>query len=150
KQQAFARDFMLAERWVEALKLAQQRGPGTLIERAPVLAGVLGEPGNGTSDQRVVVGHDRSGTPHAGPIAARLWAKKAASSGALGSPRPIHAGCPPGPQALPFERVLDKDRVLPLRARRKQRYRAADEFLDPAYILDGLGGQFGPRPRARR
>src|SRR5437763_4557535 len=75
--------------------------------------------------------------------------RRSAGSAALDSAPVTGADRPRGRRPLAFERIVDKNRVLALRARRKQRHRTADELLDPAYILDRLRGQLGPRPRAR-
>src|SRR5581483_10977679 len=50
---------------------------------------------------------------------------------------------------LRFKRILHENGVLTLRTGRQQRSRTADQFLDPADILDSLSWQLGPRSRAR-
>src|SRR5438552_119760 len=83
--------------------------------------------------------------PHAGWNAARLWGLAAA-----GIERRLAPGRNPSAQArrlagpLRFERVVYKNRVLAFRARREQRHRAADQLLDAAHVLDGLGRQIRP------
>src|SRR5438067_11051974 len=88
---------------------------------------------------------------HARANAARLWALASPGTDWRCHPGryPPAENCPfDGP--LRFERVLYKDRVLAFRAGREQRHGAADEFLDPAHVLDGLGRQVRPRASAGR
>src|SRR5215475_11507106 len=51
----------------------------------------------------------------------------------------------PGNISLSFERVLDEDSILAFGACGKQGDRTTHQFLDPADVFDGLGGQIGPR-----
>src|SRR3954453_24155429 len=50
--------------------------------------------------------------------------------------------------SLVAEGVADEDRVLALWAGRNKGDGGADEFFDPAYILDRLGGELRPAARA--
>jgi hypothetical protein len=59
ERQPLAGDVRLVQRRRDAAQLRQQRRPGALIERAPILAAVLFETSDGAGDERVVVGHRR-------------------------------------------------------------------------------------------
>ena len=57
ERQPLARDLGFFERRSHAAKLRHQRDARPLVKRAPVLAGVLFQTGDGAGDQRMVVGH---------------------------------------------------------------------------------------------
>ena len=64
QREPFAGDLRLIQRRHNAAQLRHQRRARPLIERAPVLAGVLVEPFDGAKDERVIVSH-RAGVCHA-------------------------------------------------------------------------------------
>ena len=117
EREPLAGDFGFLQRRIDAAQLRDQRRARPLIERTAGLAGVLFETGDGAGNQRVIVGH--------------------ASCIGFASIVPI-------PIVSCLERILHQNCVLALRAGRQQGHRAADQFLDPPYILDRLGRQIGP------
>lgn len=106
-------DVRFRERWFHAAQLRNERRARAFVKRAARLSGILGEAIYGTGYERVVIGHR---------FKLRAGLRLVFNA------------------TLPLERIAHQDGILALRTGRQNRRRATDQFLDPAYVFDRLGG----------
>ena len=117
-----------------------------LFERQP-LAGDLGF-ARAAGSHAAKLRHQRRARPlvKRTPVLAGVLVQAGDGAGdQAGGSRPSVLDPPPLASRSGLEGIVHQDCVLPLRAGRQQRDRAAYQFLDPAHIFDRLRRQIAPR-----